>query len=121
MSLYPHVTTTDTLLPYPGNYWLPQLAQDTDNAGDNVIEGRKSQRYKLEDDPMCGLTTGGQEQCYWDCTLFSDPYYRFLISNPECLLDCYEEVKNTKHHISRILNSHLFLRPVVCTVLCKII
>ena len=85
---YSHVTITDI----PGNYWLPQLAQDTANVGDNLSEDRQRQRYKLEDDPMCGLTTGGQEECYWDCDFFVDPYFGSMISNPECLGDCYSEV-----------------------------
>ena len=49
-------------------------------------------RPELKDDPMCGLTTGGQEECFWDCQFFPDPYFGTLISHPECLLDCYEEV-----------------------------
>ena len=23
--------------------------------------------YSLENDPMCGITTGGKEECDWDC------------------------------------------------------
>ena len=41
---------------------------------------------------MCGITTGGKENCYWDCTFVTDPYVGSLITTPECLLDCYEEV-----------------------------
>ena len=48
--------------------------------------------YKLENDPMCGITTGGDRQCFWDCEFWSDPYFGALISNPECLEDCYPEV-----------------------------
>ena len=48
--------------------------------------------YKLENDPMCGITTGGDRQCFWDCEFWSDPYFGTLISNPECLEDCYPEV-----------------------------
>ena len=55
---------------------------------------------------MCGLTTGGREQCFWDCTLFSSntlsrAVLNFengdLISNPECLLDCYQEVRTMEN------------------------
>ena len=57
-------------------------------SGDNFLEPT----YKLENDPMCGITTGGKENCYWDCTFVTDPYVGSLITTPECLLDCYEEV-----------------------------
>ena len=49
-------------------------------------------RYKLENDAFCGITKGGQKECYWDCNFWPDPYFGTLISNPECLLDCYTEV-----------------------------
>ena len=73
-------------------------------------------RYKLEDDPMCGLTTGGREQCFWDCTLFSSntlsrAVLNFengdLISNPECLLDCYQEVR-TMENLCKIYSLSCF-------------
>lgn len=48
-------------------------------------------RYRLEDDPMCGVTTGGQEDCHWDCHIVTSDC-GILITNPECLLDCYPEV-----------------------------
>ena len=41
---------------------------------------------------MCGVTTGGREDCFWDCEIeFSDngPF----ITTPECLLDCFSEVQ----------------------------
>ena len=28
---------------------------------------QQSDRYILQDDPMCGLVTGGMEECWWDC------------------------------------------------------
>ena len=27
----------------------------------------QTERYVLQDDPMCGLVTGGKEECWWDC------------------------------------------------------
>ena len=43
---------------------------------------------------MCGVTTGGREDCFWDCQISN--YLVFtngpVISTPECLLDCFEEV-----------------------------
>ena len=46
-------------------------------------------RYKFEDDPVCGLTTGGNENCEWDCTnkYYGVPYY----PQPECFIDCFED------------------------------
>ena len=49
-------------------------------------------RPRLENDPMCGLTTGGSSECFWDCEYVSDPNFGSIISNLECLLDCFEEV-----------------------------
>ena len=66
---------------------------------------------------MCGLTTGGQEQCFWDCQLFSSntlsrAVLNFengdLISNPECLLDCYQEVR-TMENIRKMYSLSCFL------------
>ena len=40
---------------------------------------------KLANDQMCGLPTGGREECDWDC---GDPSICFLFlvySDPECL------------------------------------
>ena len=48
-------------------------------------------RYKLEDDPMCGIATGGSDDCFWDCEIEmvnNGP----IISTPECLLDCFPKV-----------------------------
>ena len=53
-------------------------------------------RPRLESDAMCGVTTGGREECYWDCGLFNDPYLGVLITNPECLLDCYQPVSKQR-------------------------
>ena len=43
----------------------------------------------MEDDSVCGLTTGGNENCEWDCTsdYYGAPYY----SPPECMFDCFED------------------------------
>ena len=46
-------------------------------------------RFKLENDPMCGVTTGGKEDCFWDCEIGYDS----LLTPPECLLKCFSEVK----------------------------
>ena len=38
---------------------------------------------------MCGITTSGEEECYWDCHIeFTDLGPK--IANPKCLLDCFE-------------------------------
>ena len=46
--------------------------------------------YKLENDPQCGQTRGGKEECTWDCEVtFGD--FGQEITNPECLRDCFED------------------------------
>ena len=45
---------------------------------------------------MCGLTTGGREECDWDCDVaffgqFFGPEVT-EIANPECLRDCFKDV-----------------------------
>ena len=51
-------------------------------------------RYKLENDPMCGITTGGKEDCFWNCTITnSDSGTGPVITTPECLLDCFPEAR----------------------------
>ena len=51
-----------------------------------VLENKKSLR--LEDDEFCGITTGGKENCEWDCIPSSSKQGIYL--NPECMLDCVE-------------------------------
>ena len=53
---------------------------------------------KLENDDMCGITTGGQDECWWDCAIISDPSLEIYtlwtaqaIANPECLRDCFSK------------------------------
>ena len=55
-------------------------------------------RYKLEDDPFCGLTTGGQENCEWGCSTVplrpeNDIMYttRAYFVDPACLIDCFPD------------------------------
>lgn len=43
----------------------------------------------MEDDPFCGLTTGGSENCEWDCE--HDYYAVAYYAPPECMLDCFED------------------------------
>ena len=41
----------------------------------------------MENDNVCGITTGGEENCEWDCIpSLGSSYYQ----NPECLIDCFE-------------------------------
>ena len=58
-------------------------------------------RYTLDDDPFCGLTTGGDENCEWDCYsfYFAVPYY----SNPECFLDCFKD----DHCVGKALQEYI--------------
>ena len=46
---------------------------------------------------MCGVTTGGQEDCHWDCDIVTSDC-GILITNPECLLDCYPEVLSSVYY-----------------------
>ena len=48
---------------------------------------------KLENDPHCGLTTGGKEECFWDCPLliFSNLSYYEITNEPSCLRDCFPQ------------------------------
>ena len=64
--------------------------------------------HKLENDPMCGRTTGGQEECTWDCEFDAAASISFLssginITNPECLRDCFEDVQKVQHSCINIL------------------
>jgi len=48
----------------------------------------------LENHPKCGLTTGGQEECYFDClsvpaNLTILGYQRYVVKDPACLRDCF--------------------------------
>ena len=74
-------------------------------------------RPRLENDPMCGLTTGGNSECFWDCEYVSDPNFGSIISNLECLLDCFEEV--TIIECLKIIRQSF--RTPACTVSFKII
>ena len=48
---------------------------------------KRTTKYSLEDDNVCGITTGGKENCEWDC--IPTPYG--IYQNPECLIDCFDE------------------------------
>ena len=48
-------------------------------------------RQTLENDPQCGLTTGGQEECYWDCLRIFLRGTVPVAENSECLMDCFPE------------------------------
>ena len=54
-------------------------------------------RYKLESDPMCGITTGGREECFWNCEVGSSGlpeglFKGFLLNPPDCLIGCFSKV-----------------------------
>ena len=58
----------------------------------NLLLGSQTQtpRQSLENDPQCGLTTGGQQECYWDCQMFSADFTTGPIAvDPVCLSDCF--------------------------------
>ena len=65
-------------------------------------------RYKLENDPKCGITTGGLDECFWDCETTTNPekfgsagvagradhsfYFNKVLTDYACLQDCYGTV-----------------------------
>ena len=46
---------------------------------------------KLQNDPQCGLATGGKEECFWDCPVlrFSNLTFLQITNEPSCLTDCF--------------------------------
>ena len=62
------------------------------------VAGDNTHRHRLENDPMCGLVTGGREECWWDCHTeireftwrpWEEAEFVVHITNPSCLEDCY--------------------------------
>ena len=51
----------------------------------NLFDGRS--RPILQSGADCGMTGGGQEECWWDCNIV--PARGLVITNPLCLLDCF--------------------------------
>ena len=55
----------------------------------------EQERHRLENDPLCGLTTGGSEECWWRCNIqrvehpLRPGIFLKLILNPSCLSECY--------------------------------
>ena len=48
----------------------------------------------MENHPMCGITTGGQEECYFDCTEHQGVVKEGFLWQPDdlnCLLDCFSQ------------------------------
>ena len=55
----------------------------------SLIENEVQKKMKLENDPACGITTGGKENCEWDC--LPDDYAYIYWRFPTCLTDCFPE------------------------------
>ena len=49
------------------------------------------EKPKLQNDPQCGLATGGKEECFWDCPVlrFSNLTFLQITNEPSCLTDCF--------------------------------
>ena len=45
-------------------------------------------RYRLENDPSCGIVTGGREECWWKCDMQTVEETTFLMP-PTCMADCF--------------------------------
>ena len=54
----------------------------------------------FESHRLCGIPTGGSQECNWDCKL---GYQGYVFSNPECLKDCFP----TNHCVNRILKDFI--------------
>ena len=65
------------------------------------LDGYSLTRAKLEDDPLCGITTGGRENCEWDCETVH--YVDLIYRNPKCFLDCFEK----DHCVTKILLDYI--------------
>ena len=72
---------------------------------------RQEQIYALENDTMCGVPTGGKDECFWDCipnhrefspNVGYKQHYRYYV-NPECLKDCFPE----KHCVNLLLDDYV--------------
>ena len=46
------------------------------------------ERYSLENHPLCGITTGGREECWWKPGCYEDIDKGFFLP-PNCLAECY--------------------------------
>ena len=60
---------------------------------------------------MCGTTTAGSGECYWDCRVVLARGSFPLFSNPECLQDCFPQ----DHCVNRLLN-HYVTEGGICNV-----
>ena len=58
---------------------------------------------------MCGVTTGGRDDCFWDCEIngFAGGNGAF-ITNPECLEDCFEQVGYIKMMFVTLISDIIF-------------
>ena len=60
----------------------------------NILEPRQ-ERFCLENDPECGLLTGGREECWWGCDIYrhenalGQGNWFTYFTDPSCLDDCY--------------------------------
>merc|ERR1711892_1387169 len=51
---------------------------------------------KLENHPMCGITTNGKEECFFDCfvvpaNITITGYQYHVVTDPACLQDCFSK------------------------------
>ena len=49
------------------------------------------------------MSPGGQAECYWDCNVFTTEDAGQVITNPECLQDCFA----ADHCVNLLLNDYL--------------
>lgn len=60
----------------------------------NLLNNKPKPRPRLENHHMCGITTGGMEECYYSCELRAAPEYvrEQVVRNPACLLNCGDQI-----------------------------
>ena len=49
------------------------------------------------------MLSGGQAECYWDCNVLTTEMSGQVITNPECLQDCFA----ADHCVNLLLNDYL--------------
>ena len=80
-----------------GMYYVHLLTEDTKKKNLLDLFPSPQHRFKLESNPMCGITTGGKEECFWNCGVGSSGleeglFKMFLLTPPDCLLGCFSKV-----------------------------
>jgi len=72
----------------------------------SFLLGIAKPRHKLENSARCGITTGGKEECYFDCQVFSSVDTSGpIVTNLECLKDCFPDRGGMRRNMVNCVNS----------------